>query len=78
MKTFYMMLNKKMEAIPAMFCFLFSNIIFWFLAGALAGALIALLFLKIDIILSCAVTMGSCCALIFGYVCGYIIIIRNS
>lgn len=78
MLAFYKLLNQKMDANLAMICFLLFNIVFWFLIGALAGALIAALLIGQELVVSCAVTMGACFALILGYVNGYIFIIRNT
>lgn len=78
MLAFYKLLNQKMDANLAMFCFLLTNIIFWFLAGSLAGALIAALLFDRELIVSCAVTLGACLALILGYVKGYIFVIQHS
>ncbi|MGN0377269.1 MAG: hypothetical protein ACI4ED_06505 [Suilimivivens sp.] len=78
MPRFYKLLNQKMESTPAMFCFLLINIVFWFLVGGLAGALLAFFFLGKELMLSCAVTLGACLALTLGYVYGYIVVIRNS
>lgn len=78
MLAYYKLLNQKMDSNLAMFCFLITNIIFWFLAGSLAGALIASLLFDRELIVSCAVTLGACLALILGYVKGYIFVIRHS
>lgn len=78
MLALYKLLNQKMDSKLAMFCFLLANIMFWFLAGFLAGALIAALLFDRELIVSCAVTLGSCLALILGYVKGYIFVIRHS
>ena len=78
MLAFYKLLNQKMDTNLAMFCFLLTNIIFWFLTGSLAGALIAALLFDRELIVSCAVTLGACLALILGYVRGYIFVIQHS
>lgn len=78
MLAYYKLLNQKMDPNLAMFCFLLTNIVFWFLAGSLAGALIAALLFDRELIVSCAVTLGACLALILGYVKGYIFVIRHS
>lgn len=78
MSIIYRKLNSKMEYSSAIPFFLFINIIFWFLIGSLSGALIAFLFLDRELIVSCAVTLGACLALILGYVKGYILVLQNS
>ena len=78
MLAYYKLLNQKLDTNLAMFCFLLTNIIFWFLAGSLVGALIAALLFDRELIVSCAVTLGACLALILGYVKGYIFVIRHS
>lgn len=78
MLAFYKLLNEKMDPNLAMVFFLLAGIVFWFFIDSLVGALIAVLLLDREMIVSCAVTMGACFALILGYVNGYIFIIRNS
>lgn len=78
MLAIYKLLNQKMDNNLAMICFLLINIVFWFLIGSLFGALIAALLFDRELIVSCAVTLGACLALILGYVKGYIFVIRNS
>lgn len=77
MLIFYKLLRKKLKPSRAIFCFLLINILFWFAAGFLAGALFAILFLHQEAILPLAMTSGACLALAFGYVYGYITAIRN-
>ena len=76
MLAIYKLLNQKMDNNLAMICFLLINIVFWFLIGSLFGALIAALLFDRELIVSCAVTLGACLALILGYVKGYIFVIR--
>lgn len=78
MLNFYKLLNQKMDTNLAMICFLLINIVFWFFVGSLSGALIAALLFDRELIVSCAITLGACLALILGYVNGYIFVIRNS
>ena len=78
MLALYKYLNQKKNPNLAMFCFLLTNIIFWFLVGSLVGALIATLLFDRELIVSCAGTLGACRALILGYVKGYIFVIQHS
>lgn len=77
MLQFYKLFRKKSEPAPAMYLFLITNIIFWFLAGAPIGAVFAFCFLDSSLVVSCALTIGACFSLAIGYVYGYITVIRN-
>lgn len=78
MLQFYKLFRKKSDPALAMYFFLITNIIFWFLAGTLIGAVFAFCFLDASAVASCALTLGACFALAIGYVYGYIKVIRNS
>lgn len=76
MLSLYRFMSKRMDQENAIFCSLITNIIAWFLIGAILGIMIALLFVKTDMVISYAITIGSLASLIIGYVGGYIQLIH--
>lgn len=78
MTPLFKYLTKKLSMENAMFCFIFSHIFIWFFAGAAAGILLTFLFSAQSMMLSYAVTSGSLFSIIFGYIYGSIIVLKNT
>lgn len=74
----YKFLNRKFDFPLAMYFFLLLHITIWFFTGAVIGALLSLLLFQISMLFTFTVTSGAFFAITFGYIYGYIIIIRNT
>lgn len=77
MVSLYKLINKKFDPDLSMYFFLLLHITIWFFAGAIIGALLSLLLLRISMLPAFTLTFGALSAIVLGYIYGYIAVIRN-